>query len=57
MMKPYRKLVVAVVGVGLMLLNRHVGIDLSGQEQTLVDLIIGGLTAAGVWGMKNDPSE
>ena len=49
----YRKLIVAVVGLGLLILNRELGIDLSAQESTLVDMIIAALTALGVWGLPN----
>lgn len=55
-MSPYRKLIVAVVGLAIMLLHRHVGIDLAAQEAVLVDLIVAGLTAAGVWGFANTPN-
>lgn len=53
-MSHYRKLIAAVVGLGLLLLNRHVGLDLTDQEQTLVDMIIAGGTAFGVFQAKND---
>lgn len=53
-MNAYRKLIVAVVGVGLMLLADNVGIDLSAQESAIVEMIIGGLTAAGVWAVPNE---
>lgn len=52
----YRKLIVAVVGVLILLLSRHTGIDLSAQEQLLVDAVVGGLTAFGVWRAPNDPT-
>ena len=53
-MAAYRKLIVAIVGVIIMIVQRQLGLDLSGQEQALVDLIIGGLTAAGVWRFSNE---
>lgn len=56
-MGPYRKLVAAVVGVGVMLASRHLGVDLSGQEAALVDTAIAALTAAGVWAVPNQPKE
>ena len=55
-MTAYRKLIVAVVGLALMLLHRHLGIDLTGQESAIVDMVIAGLTAAGVWHFKNEES-
>jgi hypothetical protein len=56
-MKFYRKLVAGVVGVVLLIVNRYVGLDLSGQEQMLVDGVIGLGTAIGIWGAKNEPKE
>lgn len=54
-MSPYRKLIVAVVGLAVMLLHRHLGIDLAAQEAVLVDLVVAGLTAAGIYGFRNEP--
>lgn len=56
-MSHYRKLVTAVVGLGLMLLHRHIGLDLTGQEAAIVDMAIAGLTAAGVYSVRNEPEE
>lgn len=53
-MSKYRKLIAAAVGVGVMLLATHVGIDLTAQEESIVQIIIGGLTAAGVWAVPNE---
>lgn len=52
-MNRYRKLIVAVVGLGLLLLNRHAGIDLAAQETAIVDLTIAILTASGVYQVPN----
>jgi hypothetical protein len=52
-MKQYRKAVVALVGVLVLVANRHWGYDLTGQEAALVDIVIGALTAAGVFQVKN----
>lgn len=56
-MKFYRKLVAAVVGLALLVLNRFVGLDLADQEQVIVDTVISIGTAIGVWGVKNEPQE
>jgi hypothetical protein len=56
-MKFYRKLVAGVVGLALLLANRYVGLDLSGQEQVIVDTVISVGTAVGIWGAKNEPKD
>ncbi len=55
-LKPYRKLIVAllipIIGFGL----KAMGVDLAfGEEQasSLMSIIIPALTAAGVWGVAN----
>lgn len=53
-MSAYRKLVAAVIGVAILLLNEKLGLDLSGQEQALVDTAIAALTAFGVWAVPNE---
>ena len=53
-MGAYRKLVIAIVGLAIMLAHRHLGLDLSGQEEMIVDMVIAGLTAVGVWGLPNE---
>ena len=52
-MNSYRKLIVTAVGLGLLLLNRHAGIDLAAQETSIVDLMIAVITAAGVYQVPN----
>lgn len=54
-MGAYRKLIVAIVGLAIMLAHRHLGLDLSGQEEMIVDMVIAALTAVGVWGLPNEP--
>lgn len=54
MIQAHRKLIAALVGIGLLLLHRRLGLDLSGQEAALVDIVISALTAAGVYGFKNE---
>ena len=56
-MNQYRKLIVALVGVGLMLLKEQVGLDLSAQEVAISDMIIAALTAAGVYAVPNKTPE
>lgn len=53
-MKAYKKLIVAVVGVAVMLLARHTGLDLTDQAAMIVDVVIGALTAAGVYQFENE---
>lgn len=58
-MSNYRKLIVAVVGVLLMLANQHFGVDLTGMEPAIIDAIgtgIAALAAFGVWAAPNTPS-
>lgn len=53
-MTHYRKLIVAVVGILLMLVHKHLGVDLGAVEPALVDGVIAGLTALGVWAVPNE---
>ncbi|MBA5779128.1 hypothetical protein H2509_20615 [Stappia sp. F7233] len=50
----YRKLIAAIVGLVVMILYRRFGVDLMGAETLLVDLIVSGLAAFGVWFVPND---
>lgn len=52
----YKKLIVAVVGLAVLLVNKHFGFDLGAQEALLVDGVIAALTAAGVWKVENTPA-
>jgi len=52
-MNSYRKLIVSAVGLGLLLLNRHAGINLAGEETAIVDLVSAVITAAGVYQVPN----
>ena len=54
MISPYKKLLAALVGITVLLVNRHFGFDLSPHEAVLVDIAIGALTAAGVYGFANE---
>jgi len=49
----YKKLIAAVVGLVLMLLHRKFGLDLSGQESAIVDIVLATLTAYGVYQAPN----
>ena len=51
-MARYRKLLAAVVGIGVLLGARH-GFDLSGHEAEIVDAIIALATLAGVYQVPN----
>jgi hypothetical protein len=51
-MQAYSKLIVAIVGVGVMLAARY-GFDLSASAQPIADGIIAFLTAAGVFALPN----
>lgn len=55
-MSNYRKLIVAIVGVLLMLANQHFGVDLTGMEPEIITAVIAALTAFGVWAAPNTPS-
>jgi hypothetical protein len=52
-MDAYRKAVVAIVGVGLMLLNQNFGLDLFGSEAAIVNYVLAALTAFGVYQAPN----
>lgn len=50
-----RKLIVALVGIALLLVHQHFGLDLSDHAETIVAVIIGLGTAWGVWAVPNEP--
>ena len=56
-MAAYNKLIVAAVGAlvsfGVTIAQEKFGLDLSGNAQTITDLIIGALTAWGVYQIAN----
>ena len=52
-MAKYSKFFVALVGLVILGLKEFVGIDAIGQTDTIVNLVIMGLTAAGVWTVPN----
>jgi len=51
-MSNYRKLIAAVVGLGVMLAGRY-GLDLSGHEAAITDAVVALLTAFGVYQARN----
>jgi hypothetical protein len=57
-MQHYNKFIVAIAGaaVGLVvgLAQQHLGLDLSANAEVLKNLIIAGLTAAGVYAVSNE---
>ena len=56
-MKSIRKLIVAAVGAVLIALNQFFGVDLTGVETQLIDVIIAIGTAIGVFAVPNEPAE
>lgn len=57
MFKQIRKLVVAVVGLALIVLHNQLGVDLTGIQDGLVEIVLAGLTAAGVYAVRNEPAD
>lgn len=55
-MAVYKKLIVAVIGLAIFLVNKYFGFDLGAQEAVLVDGVIALLTAVGVWKVENAPN-
>ena len=55
MLSHIRKLIVAIVGIALLLVHQHFGLDLSDQAETIVSVVIGLLTAIGVYQLPNEP--
>ena len=55
-MDKYRKLIIGIVGLVAMVADTFFGFSaLIGLEDTIVQGIIGVLTAFGIWGFKNEP--
>ena len=53
----YRKAIAAVVCLALILARNATGIDFGGVEPLAIDGILAGLTALGVYGLRNDPKK
>lgn len=54
-MSRYRKLIVAVLGAGLIALDTFLGVSIAVGAEQLVDSVVPILTAFGVWAVPNDP--
>ena len=52
-MNSYRKLIVAVIGLVLLIANDHLGLPIPGDATILADTVISLGTAVGVWGVSN----
>ena len=52
-MNKYRKLLVAVIGLGLLIANEHLGLPIPGDASVIAAIVISLGTAAGVWGFAN----
>ena len=53
-MRYVRKAVVVAVGLGLIMLTRHAGLDLMDFKPAAVDVVLAILTAVGVYAVPND---
>lgn len=54
-LRPYRKLIAALIGVGLLLAFRHFDLPVNELTSFVVDLLIGAGTAFGVYQTPNEP--
>ena len=54
MLSNHRKLVACLVGLALIFVKDHTGIDLTQQEDVVVTLVLNALTAASVWYFANE---
>lgn len=54
--KRYRKLIPAVVGVGLLVAMKHWGITIPGLDAQILDWLVSAGTVFGVYQAKNDPA-
>ena len=52
-MNRYRKLIVAVVGLALLLANDHWGLNIPGTAEGITAMVVSAATAFGVWGVTN----
>lgn len=53
--KRYKKLIPAIIGIGLLILLKHLDIDLPGFASVVLDWLIGSATVFGVYQVKNEP--
>lgn len=54
-MNRYRKLIVALAGLLILYAQRKFGLDLSGTEELIADIVINGAIAFLVWRVPNEP--
>ena len=52
-MSKYRKVIVAVVGLALLLANDHMGFNIPGPAEGITNMVVSAATAFGVWGATN----
>lgn len=52
-MQAYNKLFVALAGLIILIGHKYLGVDLSGTEQLIADVLIGALMAAGIYQVPN----
>lgn len=50
----YRKLIAAVLGVGILVAAKHFQLEIPGLAPIVIDVLIGALTSFGVYQAKND---
>jgi hypothetical protein len=55
-MSNYRKMIAAVVGLAVLFIYRRFGIDLTGMEETLVEILASVATAIAVYALPNSPA-
>lgn len=55
-MGKYRKLIAAVVGLAVLFVYRQWGLDLTGSEDMLVEIVMQVGTAVAVYAFPNDPA-
>lgn len=53
----YRKLIAALLGLGVLVWIRHKGVEIPGLDALVIDLIGSMLTAWGVYQVPNDPMD
>ncbi len=56
-MNQYRKLIVAVLGLGALYAQNHFGYDLGPYVDQVADLLISAATAYAVWQAPNAPAQ
>lgn len=53
-MRKYKKLFAALIGVGALIAIRQYGVTFPGLEPLVMDLVVGALTAFGVYQTRNE---